>query len=74
VYLLIYTRTYARAGPYLIGIALGYLLHALKNRQINIPMVSYESDSVLGWTCSTRRVSFNVDRALVTWTFPVKIK
>ncbi|PSN55353.1 Nose resistant to fluoxetine protein 6 [Blattella germanica] len=30
VYVQIYTRTYARAGPYLIGISLGYLLHKWK--------------------------------------------
>ncbi|XP_012287276.1 O-acyltransferase like protein [Orussus abietinus] len=27
VYLLVYTRVYARAGPYVIGLGLGYLLH-----------------------------------------------
>ncbi|XP_023719920.1 nose resistant to fluoxetine protein 6 isoform X3 [Cryptotermes secundus] len=39
VYSFIYTKTYARAGPYLIGIALGYLLHVLRNKHISIPMV-----------------------------------
>jgi hypothetical protein len=47
VYLLVYTRTYARAGPYLIGIALGYLFHALKGKHIKIPMVSRQSDCML---------------------------
>ncbi|KAJ4452119.1 hypothetical protein ANN_03636 [Periplaneta americana] len=36
VYVQVYTRTYARAGPYLIGIALGYLLYKLKNKSIKI--------------------------------------
>jgi hypothetical protein len=41
VYMLVYTRTYARAGPYLIGIALGYVLHVLRNKHVRVPMVSY---------------------------------
>ncbi|XP_023719923.1 nose resistant to fluoxetine protein 6 isoform X5 [Cryptotermes secundus] len=48
VYSFIYTKTYARAGPYLIGIALGYLLHVLRNKHISIPMVWV----ALGWLVS----------------------
>ncbi|GFG32287.1 hypothetical protein Cfor_02684, partial [Coptotermes formosanus] len=57
VYEHIYTRTYARAGPYFIGIALGYLLHTLKNKHISISMVWV----ALGWLvslCSCAAVVF----------------
>ncbi|PSN55337.1 hypothetical protein C0J52_01839 [Blattella germanica] len=48
VYILIYTRAYARAGPYLIGIALGYLLHRTKNKAIIIPKTCV----LIGWLMS----------------------
>ena len=39
VYVLLYTRTYARAGPYLIGIALGYIMFKTRGQTIKIPKV-----------------------------------
>ncbi|PSN55352.1 hypothetical protein C0J52_01840 [Blattella germanica] len=45
VYKHVYSRTYTRAGPYFIGIALGYLLHNLRGKPIKIPKMYV----VLGW-------------------------
>lgn len=47
VYNLIYIRTYARAGPYLIGISLGYLLYT-KNKHVTLTMLWV----ALGWLVS----------------------
>ena len=40
VYVHIYTRTYARAGPYVLGIILGYLLYRLRGKELQIPKVN----------------------------------
>ena len=40
VYLQIYTRVYTRAGPYLIGIALGYILFKTRGYKVRISRVS----------------------------------
>ncbi|XP_011298851.1 nose resistant to fluoxetine protein 6 [Fopius arisanus] len=45
VYLQIYTRVYARAGPYIVGLILGYVLHKFRN---NAPKISHRY-IVLGW-------------------------
>ncbi|KAK0099205.1 hypothetical protein PV326_000042 [Microctonus aethiopoides] len=39
VYLKIYTRVYARAGPYIVGLIFGYLLRQLHNKTIKISRV-----------------------------------
>ncbi|KAJ9601024.1 hypothetical protein L9F63_000862 [Diploptera punctata] len=48
VYTYIYSRTYTRAGPYIIGITLGYLLHVLKGKTVTIPKICV----ALGWVVS----------------------
>jgi hypothetical protein len=35
----IYANTYVRAGPYLMGIAVGYLLHHYKKGDLKLPKV-----------------------------------
>ncbi|XP_048511443.1 nose resistant to fluoxetine protein 6-like isoform X2 [Athalia rosae] len=45
VFIDIYIKTYARAGPYIVGLGLGYLLSKSKSMSIKIPKVY----AILGW-------------------------
>lgn len=40
VFLNVYTRVYTRAGPYIIGLALGYLLAKRRSYDLKLRMVS----------------------------------
>ena len=40
IFVEIYIKTYARTGPYMIGLGLGYLLHKTRSNKMTMSLVS----------------------------------